>query len=72
MAFLTISGESWRCAGRRLGPRAGMISAAATLFALSKLLVEAGRVQGVLLLVSATLACAAVWLSATRYRHARQ
>jgi two-component system cell cycle sensor histidine kinase/response regulator CckA len=72
VAFLTTSEGNWQRAGRRLAPRAAMIAAAAALFAASGLLLGGGSAQAVMLLVGATLGCAALWLWAGRYRGARR
>lgn len=71
MAFLTISEENWQRAGQRLAPRAGILGAAAALFAATGLLMGGGQARWMLALVAAILFCAALWLWVVRYRAAR-
>ncbi len=71
VAFLTISEENWQRAGQRLAPRAGILGAAAALFAATGLLMGSGQARWMLTLVAAILFCAALWLWVVRYRAAR-
>jgi two-component system cell cycle sensor histidine kinase/response regulator CckA len=71
VAFLTTPDGYLRRAGQRLAPRAGVIGAAAAVFAAAGMAAGEARAQVLLALVAAVLFCAALWLWHAAARAAR-
>ncbi|MGX0876045.1 two-component system cell cycle sensor histidine kinase/response regulator CckA [Roseovarius sp. MBR-154] len=70
MAFITVPGGRFQQVAQRLGPRRGLVMAAAVLFGGAAMLVADARAQGLLALIAAILLGCSAWIVLLRHRAA--